>query len=388
MREPSARASMVRVEEMIIRNLREIFLILWASLLWGAPIGWALDLSTVGTPSDRGALIAVQPEMSPSDYRSEEAFYQKTRSYLEKIKKDQPRALSPNSAVVFPEYYGFFLIVADEWGWIYGVESSQTALLGVVLRHSLETARYWSESKEQDAIQAAVLRAQAKKVAGIYERVFSKIAREFGVNLVGGSLVLPGAEVRDGKIQVDPSAGLQNVTFLIRPDGQVDSKVVRKVVLVSGEEKFLSPSRWESIPIFEIGSGKAKRRLGVLICADSWFPQGYAQFKASQVDWIAAPAFMSQSGLAGQPWGGYVGAPTPADVDPADPKRLTEAQAWSKYTIPGRLAQSGADLGVVPFLRGKFWDIGSDGQSLVAGEGAPKSLGESIDRILLVWAQK
>lgn len=55
----------------------------------------------------------------------------------------------------------------------------------------------------------------------------------------------------------------------------------------------------------------------------------------------------------------------PDDVDPKDVGRLTEGQAWLKYSLPGRLRSSGANWGLTVFLRGALWDLGSDGHTIV-----------------------
>jgi hypothetical protein len=57
-----------------------------------------------------------------------------------------------------------------------------------------------------------------------------------------------------------------------------------------------------------------------------------------------------------QPWQGYDGWPVPTDVDMQDIRKITEAQAWHKYSLAGRIRSSGATYGMNVFLRGKLWD--------------------------------
>jgi hypothetical protein len=66
-----------------------------------------------------------------------------------------------------------------------------------------------------------------------------------------------------------------------------------------------------------------------------------------------------------QPWLGYNGWQIPADVDRSDIKKLTEAQAWQKYALAGRIKSSGAKFGMNIFLRGKLWDQDLAGGSAV-----------------------
>jgi hypothetical protein len=72
----------------------------------------------------------------------------------------------------------------------------------------------------------------------------------------------------------------------------------------------------------------------------------------------------------------------PADVDSTDIGRITLADAWHKYALPGRMRNSTASYGMVVPLRGKLWDLGTDGSMIaVAGDSvftARKSTGAAI----------
>jgi hypothetical protein len=50
-------------------------------------------------------------------------------------------------------------------------------------------------------------------------------------------------------------------------------------------------------------------------------------------------------------------------VDSSDEGRLREGEAWGKYALAGRLAESGARAGINVFLRGHLWDLGADGRA-------------------------
>jgi hypothetical protein len=44
---------------------------------------------------------------------------------------------------------------------------------------------------------------------------------------------------------------------------------------------------------------------------------------------------------------------------------ITQEDAWVKYTLPGRLPGSGIPAGMTVFLRGKLWDLGTDGGTIL-----------------------
>jgi predicted amidohydrolase len=108
------------------------------------------------------------------------------------------------------------------------------------------------------------------------------------------------------------------------------------------------------LPAFDTPAGK----LGVLICADAWFPQAYAQLKAQGIEWLAVAAGAQ---YWDEPWRGYNVEPAPQDIDPHDVDSLLEGQAWHKYAMAGRISQAGASCGVMVFLHGKLWDYGALG---------------------------
>jgi hypothetical protein len=115
-------------------------------------------------------------------------------------------------------------------------------------------------------------------------------------------------------------------------------------------------------------------RLGVLICADSWYPEAYRVLRVKKIDLLVVPSYAADDDCWNRPWHGYDGAPAPPDVDPADVGRLTEGRAWSRYALVGRFPSSGARAGVNVFLRGALWDLGDDGRSvLVSAEGGAKA---------------
>jgi hypothetical protein len=113
------------------------------------------------------------------------------------------------------------------------------------------------------------------------------------------------------------------------------------------------PAAANDIPSFETPAG----RLGVLICADSWYPQAYFPAKAQGIDMLAVPSY-DVFGIQNwnRTWPGYDGWPAPPDVDPGDAGWIRESQAWRKYSLAGRIRSSGAAYGMNVFMRGRLWD--------------------------------
>ena len=97
-------------------------------------------------------------------------------------------------------------------------------------------------------------------------------------------------------------------------------------------------------------------RLGVLICADSWYPAVYARMKEVKAKLLAVPSF-GHGGLKAwtATWQGYDGWPNAANVDPKDVKTVTNSDAWLKYSLATRIEESSALFGINVFLHGSLW---------------------------------
>ncbi len=302
------------------------------------------DISTdtsidVGSDQGRGNLVGVQPCVVAEDYASETAFRARMAGYLEAA--ERAGWLNPRSVVVFPEYTGTWLVAADEAPSVYHAASSAQAMRTLALRRPFAFLKTWLSSAENDRLTASLFRLKAAPAAGIYQRVFGGLARQFGVSIVAGSILLPEPGVQDGV--VTPGSGrLYNVSAVFQPDGRAHPRLVRKAFPISSEQPFISAGRVEDLPVFDTPAG----RLGVLVCADSWFPAAYLAIQPARVDMIAVPSYISSNDAWDQPWQGYNGAQAPVGCRPggrANPQRgpgLAKVRA-RRADWPGRCTVRG-----------------------------------------------
>jgi predicted amidohydrolase len=337
------------------------------------------DVIEHGVDSNRGNLLGMQPFVHAADYASEDTLNARLSHYTEIAA--QKGWLNPRTIVVWPEHLGTWLAAAGEWPAVYSANSISRAMLLLAARHVLRFARQVVAAREKDRIAASLFRLKAPDMARRYQAVFSGLARRYSVTMVAGSILLPSPQVKDG--QVTAGAGpIQNVSAVFGPDGLAFANLVRKVVPITTEQPFVAPAPVEQLPAFDTPAG----RLGVLICADSWYPTPYQQLKTQGVELIAVPSSITTLGLWDKPWAGYNGAAAPPDVDPADVGCLTEGQAWRKYALAGRIGSSGATRGINVFLHSALWDISGDcGQALgVSGSQVIESSGAGA-AILNLW---
>jgi len=324
-----------------------------------------VDLNLTGVESfgeDRGNgnLLGIQPWMVPSDYASEERFRRKLDGYLAAARK--AGFLGPDTVVVLPEYLGTWLVVVGEKASVYSAATVAEATRAMAFSNLPSLLRWTIVSPAPDRTRYALFRMKARSMAATYDRVLSGLARSYGVTLVGGSIVLPDPRIRDGRLAAG-SGPLYNVCVVYGPDGRAQEPVVRKAFLIADERPFLAAGKVEDLRAYVTPAGK----LGVLICADAWYPEAYEALARQRADLIVAPSYVFGDRSWERPWGGYENG-RPRGSQPAQ-GRLTEEEAWMAYAMPARLGDSGARAGMTVFLRGRLWDLGSDGESFAVANG-------------------
>jgi uncharacterized protein (DUF1778 family) len=315
-----------------------------------------------GEERGRGALLGVQPCLTAAAYASEAAYHAALDACLAAARADG--LLDARTVVVFPEFLGAWLVALDEP--VADAPTMQAAMTRAILRRLPAFLWHLLLARTADRVRTAAFRMKAARMAEVYSRTFSRLAQAYGVTLVSGSIVLPAPRVADGVVHAGDGP-LYNVAALFDPDGRARDALVMKAFPTAEEQTFLSAGTVEALPVFDTPAG----RLGVLICADAWFPACYAHLQARGVELLAVPSFTQPEGKWAQPWTGYSGYPEAADVDPADVGRLCQGEAWDRYAMVGRLASCGARAGLLVSLRGRLWEVGTDGALTGVLDGTP-----------------
>lgn len=307
-------------------------------------------LHPYGSARDRGNILGIEPYMIPQDYQSRESFFNKLDAYL--LTAQHEGWLNEQTIVLFPEYIGTWLVLINESRKMFEAPTLAAAERTFILRHLPAFGSHVLNATEKGRVEAAVFRMKAAQMAESYQAVFSQLARRYAATVVAGSIILPAPQISDGRLILNHGP-LRNVSIVCKPNGTLHSRPIYKAFPTSSELPFISPAPVGDIPSFDTPAG----RLGVLICADSWFPEAYARLNEQGIDLLAVPSYeASKTRSWSHPWLGYDGWQAPADVDLDDIKSITEGQAWEKYSLAGRIRSSGARYGMNIFLRGKLWD--------------------------------
>ncbi len=303
-------------------------------------------------------VVLIQPWMTTIDYSSERNFRKKIFGY---IKEGQKQGLIPEgSLIVFPEHIGTWLVAAGEKRSVIHAPTIQKAMTTMLLSDLFMPGFSLSNIPEgKSKVPVAIFRYKSSEMQRIYREVFSEVAKSTKSYVIAGSIV----EYTEPTDSLN-APGLYNVSYVFNAQGLEVAKIF-KAYPTADELDFLNACQtpWRRSVVTPVGLTQ------VFICADSWQPNAYLQAKADSAYFIAVPSFIAGNGHLQQSWHGYDGAPAPDDVAVADTGHLTEAEAWERYALPGRLHHSGASNGCNVFLRGQLWDLGSDGHSYFIRNG-------------------
>lgn len=330
-----------------------------------------------GIDAGKGNLLGVQTYMLAGDYAGEDRFHAKLDGYLAAAR--ERGWLNERTIAVFPEYIGTWLVAAGEKRRVYDADTLAEAMRPIVLANLPAFLGHLARARAEDAAKAAIFRMKAKRMAAIYHATFSRLAARYGITIVAGSIVLPDPAVWGGGVAPGEEP-LYNVSIVYRPDGSPHDEPVRKAFPVPDELGFTTPGGVADLPVFETPAG----RLGVLICADSWFPEPYEVLRRKGAELLAVPSYAYPENSWTKPWGGYMASvPSPADAAADGYHRLSEGEAWLRYALAGRMGASGARQGINVFLRGRLWDLGSDGHSVAVDEHGVTEVGHVEGAALL-----
>lgn len=352
-----------------------------AFYLWPAPklasrIG-AIEFAEVGARSARN-LLAVQPFLTPADYRDSRALHSRLAGLLSAAR--ERNLLTDRTVVVFPEHIGTWLVAGHAPAAAYAAPHMSGAALALIAGDPFAFARAFFASNEVDRTAAAMFRSRSPMMARAYQDVFADLTREYAVSIVAGSIVLEAPTIADGRLSTRRGP-LYNVSAVFNPDGSLADHLVVKAYPIPSERRFAASASEDEAPVFLTPAG----RLGLLICADSWHPDRYAALRRAGAEFLAVPGFIDRSDSWSAPWGGYV-TPEPGDISRADIGAISEGRAWGKYAMPGRIAASGAGAGVTVFLRGRLWDMGADGRTLaISGREVFEGADTDGAAITAVW---
>ncbi|WP_054061328.1 MULTISPECIES: nitrilase-related carbon-nitrogen hydrolase [Pseudomonas] len=314
-----------------------------------------------GVPGEHGNLLGIQPELFPSDYQSLPRLHRKLAAYLQQARS--LGLLNARTVVVLPEHVGTWLVLRGEKDDLFQALDQQEAMNWLMVSNPLKFTGTLFKAKGRSRPDDARLRMKAKAMASDYQALFGGLAKEFGVTLVAGTILLPTPFVEQGTLKFGRGS-LYNASLTFGADGLPLGQPQRQLYPTFEQRGYVLGAADQGMNVVDTPAG----RLGILIGSDSWYPNAYSQLDALGVKLIAVPAYVAGKGSWDRPWRGFRSAVTPPEIS-LRPGELSEGEAWHRLTLIGRPAASQSIAGISVFLRGQLWDQRSSGQSFISYNG-------------------
>jgi len=316
-------------------------------------------------PSDtlKNNLVGIQPYMEEADFVLQERYRNKLELYLAEAKKSN--LFRTNTLVVFPENIGTWLILVNEKHSLADKNRIEDAKATLIWSNIFDFSLAYLRSDEEDRSMAAIFRMKAKNMAEAYFDSFSTLAQQFQTYIVAGSIILPKPIVVDGEIYIDITEPLTNVSFIFGPDGKIIGKPIIKKHSGDFDDLLLNLAQSENHEVFDLPVGKTS----ILLNEDAWFEDSYQLIENSTPAIIINPSFSPGINSMAEPWEGFGVLSLPLDVDSMDLGNITLLEAIEKYSLPQKIKNSNAQIGMTLFLKGEFWDLGASGQPLIIHKG-------------------
>ncbi len=344
----------------------------------------ANSIVSAGVDSGKGNLLGIQPALQPIHYANKVTLRDNLRSFMQAARARG--LITPKTVVVFPEYIGSWLVAMEQKSNVYEKANLTDAMTAVITANLFKflVAYMTVPDGVTEKDKYAAFAMKAKQIAETYDEIFSELASEFKVTIVAGSIVLPEPSINEmGKLKI-ARGKLYNTSVVYNPEGKIQGPLVKKIFPINEEAGFTTSGDVAQVPVFNTPSGK----LAVLICADSWYPAAYTKL-GTDVKMIAVPSLGAVDSVWNAPWNGYNGFKAPNDVDTTDYKKITEGEAWQKYSMGPRSVNAGIAYGMNVFFTGNMWGKKAEGRVIVLDKNDLTVLSPTTTtgRIVNQWLQ-
>ncbi|HOK55288.1 MAG TPA: carbon-nitrogen hydrolase family protein [Armatimonadota bacterium] len=299
-------------------------------------------------------VIGISPFLTQWDYMTESAFLHNIESITELALADFPP--EDQKLIVYPEHIGTWFSVLGEPEEVIAAKSLAQAL---TIACSQPDRKRAIESllpliAADDPIitySRATLLLKAQIMLETYVKIFAGLAKKHNAYIVAGSILAPEFVIgNDSRITITGQK-IYNTSIVFNPEGKPIA-FINKIHLVSSEQFLAVPGNKNDLKTAQTALGE----IGVMICADGWYADTYEAY--SSADILVQPSYLDPLEKWTLPWQKGIGA-TNGD------EKLTEGEAWKKYSLEGRFSATNARVGVNVFMHGRIWDVNVGGRAFI-----------------------
>lgn len=187
-------------------------------------------------PSVRhGNLLTIRPQLFPFDYQSPTHLRLVLAAALDAAR--DAGLLNAQTLVVLPDHIGTWLLATGEKPEFYRARDRLEVRNWLLLGNPLLAMNVLLRNLDANRLDEALLRMKAEQMAADYQSLFGGLAREYGVTLQAGSILLPEPRIDDDGQLHSGSGPLWNLSLVFGPDGRITG------------EPFLQDWPWTSVRI-------------------------------------------------------------------------------------------------------------------------------------------
>ncbi|MCW7468953.1 carbon-nitrogen hydrolase family protein [Leptospira kanakyensis] len=227
-----------------------------------------VSIQTNGTDRKYGNLVGIQLVLKPEDFVKEDWWKERIEETLNKGKSSG--IFDRKTIVIFPEHTGTGLLYLDEKSRFINADSLESAL----------------KTKGENFTVSDLFYLKAEKMADVYVRVFSALAKQYNVPILAGTIILPNPKIIKGNLVLDPKGPLYNVAIPFSADGKLMDPLVKKSVLTEEEVSILTPGEPTQDRVWIVPGWK----VAIFIGQDVFDSNLYNRLVGKPIDGLISPS--------------------------------------------------------------------------------------------------
>ncbi|MCG6140207.1 hydrolase, carbon-nitrogen family protein [Leptospira mtsangambouensis] len=281
-----------------------------------------VNLQTNGVDRKYGNLVGIQLVLKPEDFVKEDWWRERIDETLNKGKSSG--IFDRKTIVILPEHTGTGLVFLDEKSRFLNADSFDLAL----------------KTKGENFTSSDLFYLKAEKMAEVYVRTFSELAKQYNVPILAGTIILPNPKIVKGGLVLDSKGPLYNVAIPFSADGKLMEPLVKKTLLTEEESTILSPGEATQDRVWAVPGWK----VAIFIGQEVFDTNLYNRLVGKPIDGLISPS----SSYPDMKWQSY---------------NLEDSNVWKQEGLAKYIKSTKAQDLVQVFLGGQLYGKNWNGKT-------------------------
>jgi predicted amidohydrolase len=307
-----------------------------------------IPIRTNGTDRKYGNIVSMQVYLRTEDFAKAEWWTERVEELVKAGKT--ANIYDRKTIIIFPEHIGTGLVFLDEKESVFENEDWKKAMETLVSKHETEIVPFLESSKKPAAKWEATLRFKSQRMADVYTQTFSRLAKEYNVPILAGSIILPSPKVVRGALVIDTKGPLYNVSIPFAADGKVMDPIIRKTLITEDEEMLIDAGEMSQDRTWVVPGWK----VGVFIGQEVFHGALYEKLRGKPLDGIVSPS-VSFPKLSKEKIKNL--------INDESIHSMNENEIWEKFGLAKFIKTTRAVESVQVFLHGSFFGEKTSGRT-------------------------